>query len=185
VRAAALGLACVALAACAKPRPPAHWATGGARLDLVPAAWTYDGDRVELRPMGDHAEVVVDGDVEAIIDRVGRVYTRYQHPVALLEPDGRLVGNEQQLLGTVGAAFAAQPGKANAWLSLRPDGRVGKFDETGRESPAGQWMGCAVTPYSMQACLLVSYLLYFEDEGVSGADLPPVPITPMGGVIVR
>lgn len=185
MRAAALLLAVATLAACAKTSPPAHWQTGGARLDLVPAAWTYDGDRVEIRPLGNHAEVVVDGDVEAIIDRVGRVYTRYQHPVALLEPDGRLVGNEQELLGTVGTSFAAQPGRANAWLSLRPDGMVGKFDERGVEKPVGQWLGCNVTPYSMQACLLVSYLLYFEDEGTRAPELPPVPITPMGGVIVR
>ncbi|NUP13540.1 MAG: hypothetical protein HOW73_46480 [Polyangiaceae bacterium] len=174
----------VSLAGCAKPKPPAHWISGGGRLDLVPARWEYDGDPVEIRPRGDYAEVLVDGDVEFIVDRVGRVYTRYQQPVAILEPDGRLVGHEQELLGNVGSSYAAQPGKANAWLALSPDGRVVKFEEGGGQKPSSQWTGCSVTPFSLQACLLVTYLLYFEDEGQRAPDLPPVPITPMGGMIV-
>lgn len=180
---AALAVALVAAigSGCAKRRPPAHWEGGGARLDLVSARWTYDGDTVELRPMGHYAEVLVDGDVELVIDRVGRVYTRYQHPLALLEPDGRLVGHEQELLGVVGSSYAALPGKANAWLALAPDGRVTKYADDGTSKASGQWLGCSVTPFAQQACLLVSYMLYFDDEGERAPHLPPVPVGPALG----
>lgn len=179
-----LAMASLSGVACTKATPPAHWASGGGRLDLVTARWSYDGDAVELRPRGDYAEVIVDGDVEIIIDRVGRVYTSYQEPVALLEPDGRLVGHNQELLGTVGSSYAAMPGQANAWLAIAPDGRVTKFEANGTQKPVDPWAGCAVTPYAQQACLLVTYLLFFDDEGQRAPELPPVPVTPLGSMMV-
>lgn len=177
------------LTACAGSKPPAHWNTGGGRLDMVPARWAYRGDSVEIRPRGlDYAEVLVDGDLELVIDRVGRVYTNYQQPIGLLEPDGRLVGKEQELLGMVGSSFAALPGKANAWLALSNQGMVVKFEDDGSQKQAGQWVGCNVTPYAAQACLLVTYMLYFDDEGTRAKDLPPVPVgpvSPVGGLLVQ
>lgn len=179
-----LATALVVLGGCAGKKVPARWATGGGRLDLVSARWTYDGEPVELRPRGDYAEVLVDGDVELVIDRVGRVYTKYQHPIGVLEPDGRLVGPDQVLLGTIGSSYAALPGKANAWLALGMDGAVMKFDEGGAQKPAGRWFGCAVTPYAQQACLLVSYMLFFDDEGEVDENVPRVPLSPIGGGVI-
>lgn len=170
----ALGLA---LAACgAGPHPPARWAYGGARLDLPPAQWTYDGDSVEIRPLGpDYAQVLVDGDVALYVDRVGRVYDRYKRSLAVLEPDGRLVGVDNELLGTVGAVNAALPGRAHAWLSMT-QGAVVKYQADGSPIGAGQWLGCGATPFTAQTCLLVSYVLYFEDEGERTGEKVPIGI---------
>ncbi len=167
VRALSTVLAVACLVGCAGPRPPSRWGMGGARLDLPAARWSYDGDDVEIRPRGaDYAEVVVDGDVELHLDRVGRVYDRYKRPIAVLEADGRLVGTDDELLGVVGALHAALPGQAHAWLSVDLRGVVVRYDEYGQASAVGAWLGCGASPYTAQTCVLVSYLLYFEDEGV-------------------
>lgn len=158
---------------CAGPRPPAHWVSGGGRLDLVNARWVYNGEPVEIRSRGDSAEITVDNDVEIVLDRVGRVYDRYQIPVAVLEPDGRLVGKGEELLGVIGSSYAALPGRANAWLAISPQGMVVKYEPDGSQKAVGQWFGCGVTPFSQQACLLVSYLLFFEDEGSAAIEATP------------
>jgi hypothetical protein len=178
----ALVLSALLLAACGGPKPPARWAMGGARLDLQPAGWTYDGDPVEIRPLGwDYAEVRVDGDVELHLDRVGRVYDRYKRPIAMLDPDGRLVGVDNELLGIVGAANAALPGKAHAWLSFTPSGAVVKHDAEMGPVSVGGWVGCGPSPFAQQACLLVSYVLYFEDEGErTGERVPAGPSVGVG-----
>jgi len=162
-------------AGCAGSKPPAHWVQGGTRLDLVPARWVFDGEPVEVRTRGEWAEVLVDGDVEIVLDRVGRVYDKLQRPVALLEPDGRLVGVNEELRGVVGSSFAALPGKANAWLAIQPEGQVTKYERDGAPRLAGQWGGCSYSPFSMQACLLVSYLLFLDKEGDSAAAQPGLP----------
>ncbi len=179
-RALAIAAIALGLASCARAKPPVNWIPGGERLDLVHARWTYRNDPVELRPRGpSYADVLVDGKPRLVIDRVGRVYDKLQRPIGLLEPDGRFVGNDQELLGTVGAAYAAMPGKANAWLSITPQGEIVKFEPDGTSRSAGHWAGCGVTPYSQQACLLVAYLLFFDDEGVRQKDLR-VPQAPVG-----
>ena len=170
----------LALAGCAGPKPPAHWAQGGTRLDLPQARWTFDGEPVELRSRGDWAEVLVDGDVELVIDRVGRVYDQLQRPVAVLEPDGRLVGTGEELRGVVGSSYAALPGTPNAWISIQPQGQVTKYGSDGAPMMAGQWGGCSYSPFSMQACLLVSYLLFFEKEGDKAMEQSGMPMPGVG-----
>jgi hypothetical protein len=181
VAAAAAGV--VSAAACAGPKLPSRWIVGGGRLDLASARWSYAGDPVEIRPRGfDYAEVLIDDDVELHIDRVGRVYDRYKRPVAVLESDGRLVGLDNELLGTVGSQHAALPGRANAWLSLTDQGVVVKYDDGGYARPEGQWLGCAGSAFAAQACLLVSYVLFFDDEGVRTGE--QVPVTSVGPSLV-
>lgn len=172
-----IGLALVIAGCGGGPQPPARWAVGGARLDLPAATWTYDGDDVEIRPFSpDYAQILVDGDVELHVDRAGRVYDRKRRMLAVLEPDGRLVGVDNELLGTVGGVNAAQPGKAHAWLSITPQGTVLKYEGGGAAIGAGQWLGCSASPFATQTCLLVSYLLYFEDEGERTGERAPVGI---------
>lgn len=177
MRLPALAVLSLLAVACAGPKPPSHWVQGGTRLDLVQARWAFDGEPVELRSRGDWAEVLVDGDVEIVIDRVGRVYDKLQRPVAVLEPDGRLIGTNEELRGIVGSSYAALPGKPNAWLSIQPQGQgqaqLTKYGSDGAPMMAGQWGGCSYTPFSMQACLLVSYLLFFEKEGDKAMEQSP------------
>lgn len=161
---AAVGLA-LAGTACSATKLPSHWATGGTRLDLVQAHWTYNGEPVELKSRVDWAEVKVDGDVELVLDRAGRVYDKQRAPIGVLETDGRFVGNDEELLGIVGSSYAALPGKANAWLAFNPAGQIVKYEQDGTPKVEGQWVGCQVTPYAQQACLLVAYALFYRDEG--------------------
>ncbi len=175
--AASIALA-LSLAACADNKPPARWAEGGAPLHLVSAQWTFKGDTVDIRSRGDFAEVVVDDDVELVIDRVGRLYDRDQNPIAVLETDGRLVGPKDRLLGVVGSSYAARPGRASAWLAFTPTGDVLKYAADGSAEQAGRWVGCQVSPYAQHACLLVSYALYWNDEGSGEDDMDSMPMTP-------
>lgn len=172
------------LAACADSKPPARWAEGGAPLQLVSAQWTFKGETVDIRSRGDFAEVLVDDDVELVIDRVGRVYDRDQNPIAVLETDGRLVGPKDRLLGVVGSSYAAKPGRASAWLAFTPTGDILKYSIDGTAEAAGRWVGCQVSPYAQHACLLVSYALYWEDEGDEDIDTvgPMTPGYGPGGV---
>jgi hypothetical protein len=81
---------------------------------------------------------------------------------------------DNELLGMVGAAHAAMPGKAHAWLSILPQGNVIKH-EPGGDVSVGGWLGCSTSAFAQQACLLVSYVLYFEDEGErTGERVPAV-----------
>jgi hypothetical protein len=168
---------------CSGPTPPARWAQGGTRLDLPQARWRYDGDSVEIRSRGSWAEIVVDGDTAFVLDRVGRVYTKHREPYALLEPDGRLVGKDETLLGMVGSMNAALPGRANAWISVTPAGQVIKYDG-GQGSDAGHWLGCAQSPWTAQACVLASYLLYYRDEGAELDANQPAMMTPGFGTSI-
>ncbi|HTJ82565.1 MAG TPA: hypothetical protein VL400_12670 [Polyangiaceae bacterium] len=167
------------------PMPPAHWVQGGARLDLPMARSTYEGDPVEIRSRGSWAEIVVDGDVELVLDRVGRVYTKRRQPYAVLESDGRLVGKDDQLLGIVGSANAALPGRANAWISMTPYGQIVKY-EGSSGSVVGQWMGCNASPWAAQACVLTTYLLYYRDHGEDelGAAQPGMMTPGFGATMV-
>ena len=181
--AACVTVACTALG-CADSKPPPRWAEGGAPLHLVSAQWSFKGETVDIQTRGDFAEVLVDGDVELVIDRVGRLYDRHQNPIAVLETDGRLVGKKDQLLGMVGASYAAKPGRASAWLGFTPTGDILKYSPDGSAESAGRWVGCQVSPYAQHACLLVSYALYWEDEGDEDVDAmgPMTPGYGPGGV---
>lgn len=174
---ALVALLVAGLAGCAGDKPPARWAEGGAPLHLVAAQWQFKGDPVDVRSRGDYAEVLVDGNVEWVIDRVGRLYDQNQRPVAVLDAEGRLVMAKDQLMGVVGSQFATKPGRGSAWLSLTPEGDVVKYGVDGRQELSGRWVGCNVSVYARQACLLVSYVILYDDEG---DDTGPAPMMAPG-----
>jgi hypothetical protein len=145
----------VLLAACTPP-PPARWAEGGAPLDLPRARWVRGDLTVDLMADG---RVLVNGEQELALDRAGRVATPEGESVAVLEKDGRLVGNDDQPLGHVGLVHATLPDRAQAWLSVTDSGEVVRYGADGERQGFGAWMGCDVTPRSRQACTLVSHLV--------------------------
>jgi hypothetical protein len=133
--------------------PPPRWAEGGARLSLPTARWHRDDDTIEIQPSG---EVLEDGKVVFLIDRVGRVVDDDHEPVALLLSNGTLAGTDNQDLGHIGIANAAPPFRAYAWLSLKPDGTVVRFDAEGERSLDGVWEGCQRA--ALRTCTLVTHL---------------------------
>jgi hypothetical protein len=145
-------------AGCAPSNPP-RWAEGGSPLVLGAAHWDREsGGPVELRPNG---QVLIDGDLAFVIDRVGRVTNNDYDPFAVLQPDGELVGAGDQALGRVGTTNAAPPGATEAWLAVMPDGRVTYFDTDGERSSGGAWRGC--TGPVLRTCTLVTQLLAVQN----------------------
>ncbi len=147
--------AALLVSACAAT-PPAHWAQGGTALDLPHARWTRGDAIIDVMPDG---KVYVDGEHELSIDRGGRVFDPSAEPIALLEPDGRLVGNDDTPLGLVGAMHASLPGQANAWLTVLEHGEVVRYDDEGERHGFGIWAGCDGSARTHQTCTLVSHLL--------------------------
>lgn len=145
----------VLLAACSAT-PPANWAQGGAALDIPRARWVRGDVTVDVAPDG---KIFVNGEHELNVDRGGRVYDIDSQPVALLEPDGRVVGPDETPLGTVGALHASLPGEANAWLSVTPSGEVIRYLDEGERASFGVWMGCNASPRAHQTCTLITHLL--------------------------
>jgi hypothetical protein len=156
----------LALPAC-EPRPPPGWATGGASLVVAPATWSGDGETIEIVAGG---RVFEDGRELFVVDRAGRVYTDDNESVALLTPDGHLLGNDAVHLGRIGITNASPPGGGTAWLSLLPDGSVVRFDAEGERSSGGIWRGCAGP--QLRTCTLVTHLV----------TLRRVAVPPGGGV---
>ena len=146
---------CVLLA-CAAATPPADWARGGAPLDIVRARYIKSDLLVDVLPGG---QVMINGEHELTVDRAGRVVDDEGAAVALLEPDGRVVGPENAPLGQVGAQHAARPDESFAYLSVTPTGEVIRYDEEGERSNYGVWIGCNVSPRANQLCALVTHLL--------------------------
>lgn len=127
-------------------------------LIMGAARWEHEGDAVEIKPDG---RVLVDGDLELVLDRVGRVADRDYDPYAVLFPDGQLAGTDSLSLGHVGVTNASPPGSAQAWLSVAPDGRVTFFASDGERSSGGAWQGC--TGAMLRTCTLVTHLLQVKD----------------------
>jgi hypothetical protein len=158
-----------ALAACSAT-PPARWVQGGARVDIPHARWVRGDVVVEILPDG---KVVIDGDHELSVDTAGRVVDADAEPVALLEPNGRVVGPDDKDLGQVGAMHASLPENETAWLSVMPSGEVVVYDEEGERHLFGVWVGCNRSPSAHQVCTLVSHLVgvrlraYSRQSGVS------------------
>lgn len=165
--------------------PPAHWAQGGAIVQIPHARWVRGDMTIELLPSG---KVVINGEHELSIDRGGRVFDTDAQPVALLEPDGRLVGPDDVPLGFVGSETAALPGERSAWLALLPSGELVRFDGEGARASLGAWLGgCNATPRARQACVLVSHLvaMRLRDKPANGGVSVGIGIGVGVGIPVR
>jgi hypothetical protein len=126
---------------------------------VIPAArWDREDDDVEIRPNGN---VLVDGDLKYIIDRVGRVTDEDADPVAILLSDGQLAGTDDLALGRIGFSNASPPGAVEAWLSVGANGAVTYFDSDGERSAGGVWRGCAGP--ALRTCTLVTHLIALEN----------------------
>lgn len=155
---AGLALVVLVLGGCAA-HPPARWAQGGAPLVMERSRWERPGDTVDLLPDG---RVLIDGDLQWTIDTAGRVYDSDNRSVALLEPSGALVGNDDRALGIVGTTNASPPSSEHAWLSILPGGRVERFEPDGERLPGGGWAGCQGP--ALRTCVLVSHLVTLRDQ---------------------
>jgi hypothetical protein len=151
-----------ALAGCSSTPPP-QWQSGGAPLEVRAARWTMgNGATVDLRSDG---KVVVDGSQAFSIDRAGRVFDTDNDPIAILLPDGNLVGPDDVYLGRIGIANASPPGRETAWVAVLPDGSVLRFDPDGDRSADGVWRGCEGGVH--RACTLVTHLVELDRAAAS------------------
>ncbi len=145
-------LVCLALG-CAPSLPP-RWAEGGAALVLPAAHWKRGSDDpVEIRADG---KVYEGGSLVFVIDRVGRAADDHFEPVAVLLPDGRVAGTDEQFLGQVGISNASPPHVGQAWLAVLPNGQVVYFADDGERSNGGVWAGCNGPAH--RTCTFVTHL---------------------------
>ncbi len=142
------------LSGCAT-KPPSGWFQGGSRLTIPRARWVNGAQTVEL---GNNGRVIVSGTHWITIDEAGRAYDDRNEAIALLRPDGMLLGRDDKPLGWVGAGQTMKPGGRTRWLTFRPSGEVLKNDG-GDVKPFGVWLGCNQVPYTLQACALVTHLI--------------------------
>jgi hypothetical protein len=160
------------------PTPPAQWVQGGAPLLIPRARWVYGDATLDLTPNG---KIYIQGEHELTLDRAGRVIDLNADPIALLLPDGRVVGPDEKALGTVGAIHASLPGELHAWLSLTGSGEVIRYDDDGDRMPFGFWYGCNLSFQSQQACTLVMHLVAMRArEAAAARQNSPYPASPMG-----
>lgn len=141
---------------CAGATPPPGWQQGGAAIYPVRATWTHRFHTIELYPDG---RVIINGRDTFAIDRAGRVMDPESNPVALLRPDGRLVGAGNEDWGAVGPTAAALPGAKSASIAIAPGGQVIRYGDDGDQRMLGSWAGCDVYAVTLQACMLVTYLV--------------------------
>lgn len=172
---------CVALSACTA-LPPAHWAQGGTRLDPVRARWVRVDMQVDVMPDG---KVFIDGEEAFVVDRAGRVIDLDDEPIALLEPDGRLVGPGDRELGTVGSLHAARPREGRAWLTVEPSGRVLAYGPEGERMGLGTWVGCSASARAHQVCTLVTHLLTLRAQDADQSSGMSIGVGVGVGVRVR
>jgi hypothetical protein len=125
-------------------------------LWLPRAAWRSGWMSIDLMQDG---RVMMNGQSSFLVDAAGRVIDAEGQPVALLQPDGRLIGTKGEDLGVVGPVTASPAGSRYAWLGILPSGQVVRYEDDGRSSGGGTWVGCGGHPSSLQACMLVTYLV--------------------------
>jgi len=135
---------------------PSKWAEGGARIEIPRARWALVDSAVDLLPDG---TIFVNSEHVFTIDRAGRVTDADKHPVALLLPDGNVIGPGDSPLGNVGSLNASLPDEPNAWLSVMPSGEVIRYLDDGERMNFGAWLGCGSAPRLHQTCTLVSHLI--------------------------
>jgi hypothetical protein len=141
------------------PSAPARWASGGAGLDIAAARWARERGEVQIAPSG---VVTVNGERALTFDASGRVRDADGDPFALLEQGGRLVGNDDSLLGTVHGASVDAAGTTPS-VTVHPTGEIA-FKDTKGEHPAGAWVGdCARAPRAQSFCSVVAYLVTLEE----------------------
>lgn len=144
----------VALLGCT-PNPPPMWQSGGAQLLVQPARWERpDDDEIEILPNG---TVVEDGEPILSVDRAGRVVDEDNEPVAILLPDGQVVGPDDRGMGRVGMSNASPPGRTYAWISVMPNGQVITYNHDGDREDGGVWRGCAGA--ALRTCTLISHVM--------------------------
>jgi hypothetical protein len=167
------GLVCIATLACGA-NPPVHWNEGGATLLLPEANWARndEGD-IRLRRDG---RVLVDGDLWLTLDSAGRVFDADREPLALLETNGHLAGNEQEHLGRIGLHNASPPWTNVAWLRVARDGTVVAFGSDAEPVHLGTWRGC--NGPAVRACTLVSHLVLLDSLRGYGPPMPPPTMQP-------
>jgi hypothetical protein len=147
-----IAVAALAVGACAS-HPPANWATGGSPVEIPQARWTRGDSIAEIMPDG---RVIVDGSHAFSIDRAGRVFEPDNSPIAILSPDGRLIGKDDVLLGVVGVHNSSLPGHTQAWLTVGTQGEVIVYDDDGDRKSAGAWTGCGP---AVRTCTLVTHVV--------------------------
>ncbi|MBK8255780.1 MAG: hypothetical protein IPK82_24320 [Polyangiaceae bacterium] len=145
-----------ALVGCSSTLPPPGWQKGGAVLWVPTAAWRVSWLNVDLAQDG---SVYMNGTLSFQIDAVGRVIDANGDPVALLQPDGKLIGTMGEDMGSVGPTTAAESGSAYATLAILPSGEVVHFEGGPQTTSRGGWTGCGVYAPSLQACMLVTHLI--------------------------
>jgi hypothetical protein len=155
----ALGCFAAALmvSACASAPPP-RWAEGGTSLQLPAAFWSRGDSTIELRPDG---KVLIDNGQALGIDAAGRVFETDGDPIAVLQPDGYLVGKDNTSMGFVGPVSATFPGSDHAWFTIGSRGEVVRYDTDGEHSQDGVWQGCAGA--SFRTCTLVTHVVLLRE----------------------
>lgn len=146
----------ISLAMACSSTPPPRWAQGGSPIAVAQAQWVGGTEQVVTLHV-DGSVVDEDDDVLFRIDAAGRVFEDDGTPIGVLLDGGRLVGEDHEDLGRVGVSSAAVPGSAYAWLSVRSDGRVVRYDVDGNELSDGAWTGC-VGPMRL-TCTLVTHVV--------------------------
>jgi hypothetical protein len=134
---------------------PSKWAEGGARLELPRARWVLVDSAVDILPTG---AVFVNSEHVFTVDRAGRVTDSDGQPVALLLPDGRVVGPGDEALGNVGTLNASLPDEPNAWISVMPTGEIVRYLDDGERMNFGAWLGCNA-PQTHITCTLITHIL--------------------------
>lgn len=152
------------------PQEPPNWPQGGAALAIVAARWDGGEDSVEVHADG---KVYEDGSLLFILDRVGRIVDADYDPVAILLPDGLVVGTDQRAMGRVGVTNASPPWSGTAWMSVLPDGNVLLFAPDGERGTLGRWQGC--NGAAVRTCTLVTHLILLRhakrDQDRSGVQV--------------
>ncbi len=138
--------------------PPPRWASGGAPMEIAPAVWHRGSGTIFL---GKDGKVTEDGDVLFVVDAAGRVYEDDGDPIAVVQPDGYLVGTDNTAMGQLGPVTAAFPGSDQAWLSIGPRGEVTRYDTDGTRSHQGYWEGC--NGAVVRTCTLITQLMALRE----------------------
>jgi hypothetical protein len=151
------GLLALLLTGCAAALPPG-WAAGGARIGVPSARWLRGDSTYEVRTDG---KVLVDGDAIFGIDTAGRVFEIDGESIAVLQPDGHLVGRDHAEMGSVGPVSATFPGSDHAWFTIGSNGQVVRFDGEAPATPDGAWMGCQGA--ALRTCTLVTHVVLLRE----------------------